>query len=261
MFQFNGTYTGTVQVRALANGTVIATGTETTDKQPQVGVTANLTNTTRNITFQYKRADGDWTNLPVSTNRTQSAQGSGGNENVTYTNIQPEGYITNDGGTFTTYFSGYTGTILFRATLNGTELSRQRGNVPGALALFIPSFTASQGNVFFEYSTNEGQTWSFMESKSIQQESVAVNAIEPLGNIPAAGGTYYCGITGSYSKTVSVQALYLGEVLASAQGNIPANFRLYIPANTGTASRQISFMYKLGTGNWKLLEYKIQQGR
>lgn len=262
MFQFSGTYSGGIQVRALADGSVISTGTETTDKQPQVGVTANLSNAVRNITFQYKRADGNWTALPTTTNRTQNAYGSGsGDAKVTYTNVQPEGYITSEGGTFTTYFSGFTGTILFRATLNGTELARQRGNIPGALALYIPPITASQGNVFFEYSVDGGSTWTFMESKTIRQESVSVNSIEPLGNIPSAGGTYTCGVSGNYSKTVSVQALYMGQVLATAQGRIPANFDLVIPANTASTSRIVTFQYRLGEGNWKILEYKTQLGR
>lgn len=73
-FTFTGSYFGGLQARALVDTVVIATGTEVSDRQPKVKIPENPTTSTRNITFQYKRADGDWTNMPNTTNRTQTAR-------------------------------------------------------------------------------------------------------------------------------------------------------------------------------------------
>lgn len=69
-FTFEGNYTGGVQVRSLVNGVVLSTGDIVTNKQPQITIPNNTANV-RTITFQYKRADGDWLSLPTSVNRTQ----------------------------------------------------------------------------------------------------------------------------------------------------------------------------------------------
>lgn len=70
-FTFEGNYTGAVQVRCLINGSVVNTGNAVMNKQPHVTVPRNNTLNTRNVTFQYKRADGNWENLPTSENRIQ----------------------------------------------------------------------------------------------------------------------------------------------------------------------------------------------
>lgn len=71
IFTFDGNYVGGVQVRCLVNGVVVNTGNAAMNKQPQVTVPSNNTTSSRNVTFQYKRADGDWLSLPVSVNKTQ----------------------------------------------------------------------------------------------------------------------------------------------------------------------------------------------
>lgn len=76
-FTFTGTYPGNVQVRALSGGVVLATGTAVADKQPAVTVPENMTNATRDIFFQYKRADDVWAELPANTVRTQGHPGEG----------------------------------------------------------------------------------------------------------------------------------------------------------------------------------------
>lgn len=75
-FTFEGNYTGTVQVRCLVNGTVVNTGNAVMNKQPQVTVPSNKTVNTRNVTFQYKRADGNWEDLPTSQNKVQRGGGN-----------------------------------------------------------------------------------------------------------------------------------------------------------------------------------------
>lgn len=75
-FTFEGNYTGTVQVRCLVNGTVVNTGNAVMNKQPQVAVPSNKTVNTRNVTFQYKRGDGNWEDLPTSQNKVQRGGGN-----------------------------------------------------------------------------------------------------------------------------------------------------------------------------------------
>lgn len=75
-FTFEGGYTGTVQVRCLVNGVVVNTGNAVMNKQPQVTVPSNKTVNTRNVTFQYKRADGNWEDLPTSQNKVQKGGGN-----------------------------------------------------------------------------------------------------------------------------------------------------------------------------------------
>lgn len=71
-FTFGGSYTGTVQIRCLVNGVVINTGQAVSNKNPKVTVPYNGTTTIRTIKFQYKRADGDWVDLPTSEIRNQN---------------------------------------------------------------------------------------------------------------------------------------------------------------------------------------------
>ena len=76
-FTFAGTYMGTVQLRCLANGVVAATGVAVNDKRASVTVPQNMTTDKRAVTFQYKRENGDWMDLPAGTNRTQEESGIG----------------------------------------------------------------------------------------------------------------------------------------------------------------------------------------
>lgn len=76
IFTFEGGYAGTVQVRCLVNGVVVNTGNAVMNKQPQVTVPSNKTINTRNVTFQYKRADGNWEDLPTSQNKVQKGGGN-----------------------------------------------------------------------------------------------------------------------------------------------------------------------------------------
>lgn len=76
-FTFDGTYTGTIQLRCLINGVVAATGGAATNKTPSVSVPQNTTTNKRSVTFQYKRENGEWINLPVGTNKTQDELGAG----------------------------------------------------------------------------------------------------------------------------------------------------------------------------------------
>lgn len=76
-FIFDGTYTGTIQLRCLVDGVVAATGAAVTNKTPSVSVPQNIATNKRNVTFQYKRENGDWVGLPAGTNRIQDEQGAG----------------------------------------------------------------------------------------------------------------------------------------------------------------------------------------
>ena len=263
-FTFTGSYTGGVQVRALANGTVLATSAEVTNKQPQIGIPENTAATTRNITFEYKRTDGTWTALPVSTNRIQDGTngGGGGDGSVIAGILVPGGDIPDEGETYYCNFTGvYKGGIIMRAMSGITELGRGSGTVPGVTSVKVPGITGmKERTVAFEYSIDGGATWVFIESKLQTLEYLAVNAFQPATDIPSKGGTYTSSVTGTYSKKINYIAMADGVVIARGSTSVPGNVQLTIPAYTGKNSRLVTFYYSRSNGEWRVMEVKRQSG-
>lgn len=263
-FTFTGSYTGGVQVRALFNGAVLATGAEVTNKQPQIGIPENTAATARNITFEYKRADGAWTALPASTNRTQDGTTGGGtgDGSVIAGILVPGGDIPDEGETYYCNFSGvYRGAIIMRAMSGTTELGRGNGTVPGVTSVKVPGISGmKERTVAFEYSIDGGATWIFIESKLQSLEYLAVNAFEPATDIPSRGGTYTSSVTGTYSKKINYIAMVDGVVIARGSTSVPGNVQLTIPAYTGKNSRLVTFYYARSNGAWRVMEIKRQSG-
>lgn len=264
-FTFTGTYTDGVQLRASMGTTVLATGAEVTNKQPEITIPANPGAATRDITFQYKRADGtEWIEVGAATNRTQDGTNGGGTDDgsVVPGIIVPGGDIPDEGGTYYCNFTGtYTGAIIYRAISGTTEIARASGNMPSLLSLSIPGITGEkQRTVSFQYSKDGGNTWVFIESKLQILEYLGVNAIEPAFDIPATGGTYTCNVTGTYSKKVNVHAVSNGIVIASGSTTVPGNVQLAIPAYSGATNRLVIFEYSKSNGPWNFMEVKRQSG-
>lgn len=76
-FEFRGTYTGDLKLRASAGGKMIAEGAAVTNFRPSVTVPIHTGIVPREITFQYKRNDDNWTELPATTSRMQSHPADG----------------------------------------------------------------------------------------------------------------------------------------------------------------------------------------
>lgn len=263
-FTFTGSYTGGVQVRGLFNGAVLATGGEVTNKQPQIGIPENTAATARNITFEYKRADGAWTALPATTNKAQDGTTGGGtgDGSVIAGILVPGGDIPDEGETYYCNFTGvYKGAIIMRAMSGTTELGRGNGTVPGVTSVKVPGISGmKERTVAFEYSIDGGTTWIFIESKLQSLEYLAVNAFEPATDIPSRGGTYTSSATGTYSKKINYIAMVDGVVIARGSTSVPGNVQLTIPAYTGKNSRLVTFYYARSNGAWRVMEIKRQSG-
>ena len=263
-FTFTGSYTGGVQIRALFNGTVLATSAEVTNKQPLIDIPENTSAATRNITFEYKRADGTWTSLPASTNRIQNGTNGGGtgDGSVIAGVLVPGGDIPDEGNTYYCNFTGaYKGAIIMRAMSGTTELGRGQGTVPGVTSVKVPGITGMrERTVAFEYSIDGGATWIFIESKLQTLEYLSVNAFRPATDIPSQGGSYTSSVTGTYSKMVNFIATADGTVIARGSTSVPGNVQLTIPAYTGANARIVTFQYSRSNGAWKVMEVKRQAG-
>lgn len=265
-FYFSGSYTGSMQLRALSGSTVIATGAEVINKQPAISIPANPSNAALDITFQYKRNDvSDWIDIGPAANKTQdgTSGGSTGDTSVVPGMLVPGGDIPDEGGVVYCNFTGTsTSPLIFRAVTGTTELARTNGNMPSLLSLTIPALAegGSDRTVAFQYSKDDGSTWVFIDSKIQAVEYLAVNAIQPPYNIPSVGGTYTCTVDGTYTKRVNVHAISNGVVIASGSTAVPGSVQLTIPAFSGAANRLIIFEYSKSNGPWNFMEVKRQLG-
>lgn len=259
-FTFTGTYTGEVQVRALIDGVAQTPGTSATNKQPQVSVPASTLATTRNITFQYKRADGDWTALPTSTNRVQDGTNGGGETpggNITPGKILPPGDVPEGGRSYFCQFKG-TGSVFFRALRNGTEVSRSPEGTatPTGVNLSVtipPLGDTPSSTISFEYSIDGGNTWINMNDNRAQNQTYVVVDTPVIKELPAKNASASFGIRGTSQEAVTIGA-YVGRVLIGSATAYPTpeGLTLKVPVddNPGPNYRLVSFSWTLDGKNW-----------
>ena len=259
-FTFTGTYTGEVQVRALIDGVAQTPGTSATNKQPQVSVPASTLATTRNITFQYKRADGDWTALPTSTNRVQDGTNGGGETpggNITPGKILPPGDVPEGGRSYFCQFKG-TGSVFFRALRNGTEVSRSPEGTatPTGVNLSVtipPLGDTPSSTISFEYSIDGGNTWINMNDNRTQNQTYVVVDTPVIKELPAKNASASFGIRGTSQEAVTIGA-YVGRVLIGSATAYPTpeGLTLKVPVddNPGPNYRLVSFSWTLDGENW-----------
>lgn len=259
-FTFTGTYTGEVQVRALIDGVAQTPGTSVTNKQPQVSVPANTLATTRNITFQYKRADGDWTALPTSTNRVQDGTNGGGETpggNITPGKILPPGDVPEGGRSYFCQFKG-TGSVFFRALRNGTEVSRSPEGTatPTGVNLSVtipPLGDTPSSTISFEYSIDGGNTWINMNDNRAQNQTYVVVDTPVIKELPAKNASASFGIRGTSQEAVTIGA-YVGRVLIGSATAYPTpeGLTLKVPVddNPGPNYRFVSFSWTLDGEHW-----------
>ncbi|WP_320889096.1 hypothetical protein [Bacteroides sp.] len=270
-FTFTGTYTGEVQVRTLIDGVAQTPGTSVTNKQPQASVPANTLATTRNITFQYKRLEGDWTALPASTNRTQdSGNGSGGDtETLTYVSSNlPVGNIPATATVYTFEFQGsYTGQFRVRSVdaTTGAVLFNGPIGTTHSPKVTVPANTSTDTrNIKFQYRLIDipNSPWLdvSMGTDRIQDGSTSGGNIEasatltPGGNIPEDGYTYTCTFTGGSGNVIlramkkRVNSNTWTEAVRSASTAVPGDISVTVPELSGL-NATISFEYSTDGGN------------
>ncbi len=268
-FTFNGTYTGNVQMRVLLDGVAQAPGSAVTNKQPQVNVPLNA-GATRAITFQYKRDDRDWTNLPVSTDRRQD--GNGGvvpGDKPSHTGVTPEDVIPDAGGDYSTTFFNYAGEVFFRAVsgkgrlLAHTSITVAAGGSTKATLLIPEARSLSDNMVIFQFSTDDAN-WTDIETRRQIVETFASGSFNDMPmTIPASGGTYHYSTTGTLSAVLTVVAKDENNVvLVESKGKAGTPIPVVIPANKTGRSRSIFFWYMRGDqpGRYNYIKRADQAG-
>ena len=254
---YNVTLTGTlpaagVAVRAQSGGTALVTGKVTASGTAvSLAVPANTTGADRTVTFEYLW-NGTWTKIGdsrtqqgyVVTNATHNApatiSGQGGSYNVTLTGVLPSG-------------------VAVRAQSGGTALVS--GTVPRsgtAVSLTIPgNLSYTNRTVTFEYQWNG--TWTKIGADCSQPGwHVTKASVSPAGDIPIAGGTYTVTLTGwgGYQiRAMSGSTQLVIKTDYTETANYSAS--IVIPANTGTAARNVTFQYRFN-GTWKDIETRTQ---
>ncbi len=203
------------------------------------------------MTFEYLW-NGTWTKIGDS--RTQQGYkvsaathtapatipGQGGSYNVTLTGVLPSG-------------------VAVRAQSGGTALVS--GTVPRsgtAVSLTIPgNLSYTNRTVTFEYQWNG--TWTKIGADCSQPGwHVTKASVSPAGDIPIAGGTYTVTLTGwgGYQiRAMSGSTQLVIKTDYTETANYSAS--IVIPANTGTAARNVTFQYRFN-GTWKDIETRTQ---
>ena len=241
-----------VDVRATSGGTALVTGKVTASGTAvSLAVPANTTGADRTVTFEYLW-NGTWTKIGDS--RTQQGYkvsaathtapatipGQGGSYNVTLTGVLPSG-------------------VAVRAQSGGTALVS--GTVPRsgtAVSLTIPgNLSYTNRTVTFEYQWNG--TWTKIGADCSQPGwHVTKASVSPAGDIPIAGGTYTVTLTGwgGYQiRAMSGSTQLVIKTDYTETANYSAS--IVIPANTGTAARNVTFQYRFN-GTWKDIETRTQ---
>ena len=241
-----------VDVRATSGGTALVTGKVTASGTAvSLAVPANTTGADRTVTFEYLW-NGTWTKIGDA--RTQQGYkvsaathtapatipGQGGSYNVTLTGVLPSGVAVRAQ-------SGGTALVSGTVTRSGTAVSL---TIPGNL-----SYT--NRTVTFEYQWNG--TWTKIGADCSQPGwHVTKASVSPAGDIPIAGGTYTVTLTGwgGYQiRAMSGSTQLVIKTDYTETANYSAS--IVIPANTGTAARNVTFQYRFN-GTWKDIETRTQ---
>lgn len=264
IFTFKGTYAGRLQIRPVVDGVAQTAGESVTDKQPKCTVSANTLSTTRNITFEYKREDGDWVALPESTNRIQDANNGGGDNpgegSISLITVSPQSStISEYGDSIKFSFQGtFTGNIGVRATSGGQLITAASGKVNTQIELIIPQLFGMNRMIIFEYSIDGGKNWLEVEQRNQINETFASGLIFPSGTtIPASGQGLRWSFSGTYSRKVTWIAMSGGEVLVEQTANGPT-LAIVVPENKTGQNREVIFMYKMEAGTWVTMEHRTQ---
>ena len=245
-------YSG-VDVRAQSGNTALVSGTVTkSGTAVSLAVPANQSFDARTVTFEYLW-NGTWTKIGDSrsqagysvSNATHNAPatipGQGGSYNVTLTGYLPAA------GVDVRASSGGTALVTGKVTASGTAVSL---TIPGQLSYDTRTVT-------FEYNWNG--TWTKIGADCTQQGwHVTKASVSPAGYIPVAGGTYTVTLTGwgGYQiRAMSGSTQLVIKTDYTETANYSAS--IVIPANTGTAARNVTFQYRFN-GTWKDIETRTQ---
>ena len=270
-FTFEGSYIGSIQVRALSEGVVLVTGPADTNMHPQLVVPANAAATERAITFEYLLDNGEWTALPATTNRTQDGTNGGGTTGtITASKIIPAGSsIPEKGNTYYCQFKGGPGTVIFRAVrtrineTTGQEVVRSEAKaVPATIGIKVPDLNGLNATISFEYSIDGGQNWISLNDNRLQENTWAfVSAPDANTRISATKGSITFTLMGDADLALTIYARSNGVIVGQATGYFPSEVVVPVEDNPTATERQVSFSWSLNNGtSWSSATY-IQAGK
>ena len=244
-----------VEVRANISGANPVTGkVSASGTAVELAVPANVSYSSRTVTFEYLW-NGTWTKIGADrtqagysiSNATHNAPatipGQGGSYNVTLTGLLPAA------GVDVRASSGGTALVTGKVTKSGTAVSL---TIPGQLSYNTRTVT-------FEYNWNG--TWTKIGSDCTQQGwNVTAASVSPAGDIPAAGGTYTVTLTGWGGYKIRAISGSTELVVKNDYQEVPNySASIVIPANTGSAARNVTFQYHQ-SGVWKDIDTRTQRG-
>lgn len=268
-FIFEGDYVGGLQVRALSEGTVLVTGVEVTNKQPQVTVPANTAAGERSVNFEIMSENGVWTALPTETNRIQEGtNGSGSTGNVTASKIIPAGDIPEKGDTYRCQFKGGPGNVIFRAMRTrvneavGQEVVRSEEKaVPATIGIIVPELDGLNATIRFEYSTDGGQNWiTLNDDRNQENDWVYVSAPDANTRIAATNGSVTFDLKGDAELLITIYAKYNGVTIGQASGYVPSELKVPVEDNPNSTGRQVAFTWSIDGKDWSTAIY-TQEGK
>lgn len=266
-FNFEGGYTGQLRVRSVNadTGSVLFNGPIGTTHSPKVTVPANTATDTRNIKFQYRLIDiagALWIDLPASTDRVQDADNGGGGgetpgENITPGKILPPGDVPEEGRSYYCLFKG-TGSVIFRALRNGTEVARSEQGTATAtginLGVVIPRLESFNSTISFEYSTDGGNTWINMNDNRLQKNDyIVVTPADVVRTLPAKNASRGFKVRGTIKTPIEIFAVCDGVKIGRASIypqveevilNVP------VENNPGPSVRYVSFSWSFDGEHW-----------
>lgn len=266
-FTFRGTYTGSVQIRALLDGVAQTPGIAVTNKQPQITIPAN-TGAARNVTFQYKLADGNWMALPASTNKVQDAGQGGDTETLNYVSSNlPNANIPATASVYTFNFEGgYTGQLRVRSVDASTGAVLFNGPIGTTHSprVTVPANTSTNPrNIKFQYRLIDvaGSQWEdlpastnrIQDGSSVIEEIIPSATLTPGGDIPEDGGKYTCKFTGGSGNVIlramktRVNSTTATETARSALTAVPGDVSVVVPLLDGV-NATIAFEYSTDGG-------------
>lgn len=272
-FTFTGVNQGTVQVQALVDGVPISVGTAVIGLEAKITVPENPNTTDRNVTFQYKVTNGEWTPLPISTNRVQLGSNGGEVDALTYVDSNlPVGNIPQLGDAYTFNFKGtYKGRLRVRASVNGTWYTGDMSSTLNASVNIPANNTPNILPVEFQYRAFDAvpSQWIYLPDDTKRNQdaltfggTITSATLHPDTLIAEFGAPVYGKFAGTFNGKITMGAFSEKESntpFRTGEGVVGEDIAITIPQLNGS-NRYIYFKYKLqGSDDWIYMDKREQK--
>lgn len=165
------------------------------------------------------------------------------------------------GNTYAFHFGGaYQGSLQLQALVDNEVIVVGASSLSKDLTLVIPSnsLNLNTRTVKIQYKKGD-ENWQDLGEERGQKAAEIIPSILPTTDIPREGATYAGMFSGSYTGTVFMEVRDKdGNVVDNGQSQVPGTVNVVIGVWTGTDDRKLSFYYKAGTQDWKLMGERTQ---